>query len=74
MACNADSRAPTLIAPARAGSEVRFLWSPWFGSHKGPIVNYLARYTGPVEQVDLNTLSWFKISERGLAADGVERG
>ncbi|KAF2401570.1 hypothetical protein EJ06DRAFT_528750 [Trichodelitschia bisporula] len=57
MACNADPRAPALIAPARAGST-------------GPIVNYLARYTGPVEKVDLNALSWFKISERGLAADG----
>ncbi|KAF2400140.1 hypothetical protein EJ06DRAFT_530892 [Trichodelitschia bisporula] len=70
MACNADPRAPALIAPARAGSTVRFLWSSWFASHKGPIVNYLARYTGPVEKVDLNALSWFKISERGLAADG----
>ncbi|KAF2401055.1 hypothetical protein EJ06DRAFT_529217 [Trichodelitschia bisporula] len=42
MACNADPRAPALIAPARAGST----------------------------KVDLNALSWFKISERGLAADG----
>ena len=69
MACNHQPTSPALIATARAGSKVNFMWSPWFISHKGPIVTYMAPYEGPVESVDLNKLKFFKISEIGLRPD-----
>lgn len=70
MACNSKLGAPALIAPARAGAKVNFMWNPWFASHKGPLLSYMAPYSGPVEKVDFNQLHFFKISEEGLSADG----
>jgi cellulase len=69
MACNVRPSAPALIAPARAGSEIKFVWNPWYASHKGPLVSYLAPYEGPLDKVDVNKLSFFKITERGLLPD-----
>jgi hypothetical protein len=69
MACNVQPSPPTLIAPARAGAKVKFMWNPWYASHKGPLITYLAPYEGEIEKVDVNKLSFFKISESGLAAD-----
>jgi len=69
MACGVKPNAPALIAPARAGSQIKFQWNPWYNSHKGPLITYLAPYEGAVQNVDVNKLSFFKISEKGLAAD-----
>src|SRR6202000_1244212 len=69
MACGVNPTAPAIIAAARAGSEVKFQWNPWYISHLGPIITYMAQYEGPVERVNVNKLSFFKVSEKGLAAD-----
>jgi hypothetical protein len=69
MACGAKPTAPAIIAVARAGSEVKFQWNPWYRSHLGPIMTYMAPYEGPVERVNVNSLSFFKVSEKGLAGD-----
>jgi hypothetical protein len=69
MACNVKPKAPALIAPARAGSQITFQWNPWYNSHKGPLITYLAPYEGAVQKIDVNNLNFFKISEKGLAAD-----
>jgi hypothetical protein len=71
---NKQPKAPALIAPARAGSRLTFMWSPWLLSHKGPIVTYMARYEGSLDSVNLQTLNFFKITERGLAADNITWG
>jgi cellulase len=69
MACNREQKPPALIANARAGSKVSFMWSPWYMSHKGPIITYMAPYDGSIDKVDVNALKFFKISEFGLAPD-----
>jgi cellulase len=69
IACNSGVKVPELEATARAGSKINFMWSPWFKSHKGPIISYLAAYDGPINKVNLNQLKFFKIGERGLAED-----
>jgi cellulase len=69
MACQSKPKAPAAIAPARAGSQVKFYYNPWYVSHKGPLISYMAPYEGPIEKVDVNKLKFFKISEKGLAAD-----
>jgi len=45
------------------------MWNPWYVSHKGPVLSYMARYEGPIENVNVNKLNFFKISEKGLAPD-----
>jgi cellulase len=70
MACGTVSAPARLVAPARAGSNVTMYWSPWVQSHRGPLSNYLAPYTGDIRKVDLNSLKFFKIADEGLGADG----
>jgi lytic cellulose monooxygenase (C1-hydroxylating) len=71
MACNHNPTPPALVAEARAGSQLDFIWNPWFVSHKGPLVTYMAPCSGSVDKVELNKLKFFKISERGLAKDNI---
>jgi cellulase len=71
MACGQDAKPAGLIAPARAGSNITVFWSPWVESHRGPLTNYLAPYSGDLAKVDLNSLKFFKVAEEGLGADGV---
>jgi hypothetical protein len=51
ITCNKDAKAPALIAQARAGSNLTFMWSPWLVSHKGPLITYMAPYEGDIEKV-----------------------
>jgi cellulase len=56
--------------PVTAGTDVRLRWwqenVAWPNSHHGPILNYLAPCDGPCSRVDLKTLKFVKISERGF--------
>jgi lytic cellulose monooxygenase (C1-hydroxylating) len=70
IACSVQPSGPAIAAPARAGAKIEFSWNPWYASHKGPLVTYMAPYEGSVDKVDVNKLSFFKIGESGLAADG----
>jgi len=71
MACQSDPKPPALVAPVRAGATIEFQWNPWYKSHKGPIVSYMAPYDVPVENIDVNKLEFFKISETGLLKDNL---
>lgn len=56
--------------PVTAGTDVRLRWwqvnVAWPSSHHGPIINYLAPCNGPCSEVDMTTLKFVKISERGF--------
>jgi lytic cellulose monooxygenase (C1-hydroxylating) len=58
------------MATARAGSNVDFFWTKWLPSHQGPMITYLAPYTGPISSVNVNNLNFFKIHEAGEYPDG----
>jgi cellulase len=69
IACNRITKAPELTASARAGSKISFMWNPWYISHKGPLLTYMASYEGDIKHVNVNELTFFKIRESGLASD-----
>ncbi len=70
MACGNAAVPAELVAPARAGSNVTYHWSPWLPSHRGPMTSYLAPYSGDLAKANLNELKFFKIAEDALHADG----
>ncbi|RPB03375.1 hypothetical protein L873DRAFT_1731872 [Choiromyces venosus 120613-1] len=70
MACNTGSTAGSLSAPATAGSSIKFFWTVWPESHRGPTMTYLAKCPGTdCTTADPTTLNWFKIDHAGLNAD-----
>ncbi|KAI5809096.1 glycoside hydrolase [Peziza echinospora] len=72
IVCGVDSKAGTIVAPATAGSEIKFFWTEWPESHKGPAMTYLASCpSGDCRKEDPSTLNWFKIHHAGLGANGV---
>lgn len=58
-----------LSAPVAAGTDVRLRWwqvnVAWPQSHHGPVIDYLAPCNGPCSNVDMTTLKFVKIDERG---------
>lgn len=71
IVCNADSKPGALVAPASAGSQVKFFWTAWPESHRGPTMTYLASCTsGDCRTEDPSSLDWFKIDHAGLNPDG----
>ncbi|KAI0026202.1 putative endo-1,4-beta-glucanase [Xylariomycetidae sp. FL0641] len=66
----ANARAHVRVA---GGDVIHIQWNGWPQSHKGPVLDYLARCDGPCEKADKNALRFFKIAERGLlAGDGAD--
>ena len=55
------------LAKVAAGGTIEFNWSAWPESHMGPVITYVAPYTGDVTAVDKTTLKWTKIQEDGYA-------
>jgi len=70
LACGTKAAPAQISAPARAGSNVTMFWTPWVQSHRGPLTNYLAPYSGDISKVNVNSLKFFKMAEEGLGADG----
>ncbi|KAA8892615.1 glycosyl hydrolase family 61-domain-containing protein [Sphaerosporella brunnea] len=70
IACNTGSTAAQLSATAAAGADVKFFWTTWPESHKGPVMTYLANCNGNCKDADPTTLDFFKIDEAGLHSDG----
>lgn len=58
-----------MSAPIAAGADVRLRWwmvdQAWPVGHHGPILSYLASCNGPCAGVDMTTLKFVKIAERG---------
>jgi len=69
MACNNVNQVRELFIPARAGSTLAFVWSPWQVSHKGPVLTYMAPYDRDPATANLQQLEFFKIQEKGLLKD-----
>ncbi|KAF8242537.1 glycoside hydrolase, partial [Wilcoxina mikolae CBS 423.85] len=70
IACNKGAQPALLVAPAKAGSKVRFHWQPWPENHKGPIMTYMANCNGDCKNADPTKLDFFKIDEAGLYPSG----
>jgi lytic cellulose monooxygenase (C1-hydroxylating) len=55
-------------ATAKAGDKVELYWNTWPESHKGPVLDYLARCAGDdCTTADKTALEFFKIDAVGLA-------
>lgn len=65
--CNRDTDQGPNAVPVNAGDEVEldYYW-PKDGSHKGPLLAYMANCNGPCDKVDRMQLEFVKIQEAGL--------
>ncbi|CAI9625300.1 glycoside hydrolase family 61 protein [Alternaria burnsii] len=53
------------MAKVTAGGVVEFHWSVWPDSHMGPVITYVAPYTGDIASVKKEELKWTKIDGAG---------
>jgi cellulase len=53
------------MAKVAAGGTVEFHWSTWPESHVGPVITYVAPYTGDIASVKKEDLKWTKIQANG---------
>jgi cellulase len=53
------------MAKVAAGGVVEFAWTAWPSSHMGPVITYVAPYTGDIEAVKKEELKWTKIDGVG---------
>ena len=63
-AASADSSSDSL-AKVAAGGTVEFHWGTWPESHIGPVITYVAPYTGELASVAKEDLKWTKIDAAG---------
>jgi len=70
LACNVKPTTPQVMASIRSGSNMDFMWTKWLPSHQGPMITWMAPYSGEISQVNVNKLEFFKIHEAGLFEDG----
>ncbi|KAM0236943.1 hypothetical protein ACHAP5_009229 [Fusarium lateritium] len=64
--CHRGARPGKGHVTVAAGDKITLQWNTWPESHKGPVIDYLARCPGDCENVDKNDLEFFKISAQGL--------
>ncbi|KAM5341734.1 hypothetical protein ACJ41O_014765 [Fusarium nematophilum] len=64
--CHKAARPAKGHVTVSAGDKIILQWNTWPESHKGPVIDYLARCPGNCETVDKNTLEFFKIGQSGL--------
>jgi hypothetical protein len=53
------------MAKVAAGGTVEFHWNTWPESHVGPVITYVAPYTGDIASVKKEELKWTKIDGAG---------
>ncbi|KAF7713135.1 Lytic cellulose monooxygenase [Penicillium ucsense] len=68
--CHRGAKPGAISAPIKAGGKVELQWTQWPESHKGPVLNYLAKCDGDCSTADKTSLEWFKIEADGLHKDG----
>ncbi|KAF8648194.1 hypothetical protein AX16_006333 [Volvariella volvacea WC 439] len=62
----AGSAPAPLFGTVAAGSQVKFNWTQWPDSHRGPIITYLARAPSDITKWNPGTSAvWFKIHHEG---------
>ncbi|CAK7233408.1 hypothetical protein SCUCBS95973_008585, partial [Sporothrix curviconia] len=66
IVCHLGATPAGIAAPVNAGDVLEIQWNKWPASHKGPVLDYLAKCNGPCENADKTKLKFFKISEAGL--------
>ncbi|KKK13934.1 hypothetical protein P175DRAFT_0437723 [Aspergillus ochraceoroseus IBT 24754] len=64
--CHRGATPAALSAPVAAGSTIEITWNTWPESHKGPIINYLAKCNGDCSTVDKTSLKFVKIQADAL--------
>lgn len=64
IACHKDATAGAKVAQVKAGGKIDIQWTTWPESHKGPVLDYLAKVDDATsaKSADLN---FFKIDEAG---------
>lgn len=68
--CHMDAKPAGGYATANAGDKIQLYWTDWISSHKGPVLDYLARCADDdCVNVDKTTLEFFKIDAVGLVDD-----
>lgn len=75
MACNVNGANPaSSVCTTAAGSQITFEWhhesrstEAIAGSHKGPIMTYMAKTSSASGERNPSNLQWFKINEAGLS-------
>ncbi|KZL80189.1 glycosyl hydrolase family 61 [Colletotrichum incanum] len=61
-------------ATVPAGAKIQLIWNTWPESHKGPVIDYLAKCSGDCETVDKTSLNFFKIGAGGLLDMSLQNG
>ena len=64
--CHRDATPGATSITVSAGSTLTLQWNTWPESHKGPVIDYLARCSGSCTSVSKTSLQFFKIAQRGL--------
>ncbi|KAF2020502.1 lytic polysaccharide monooxygenase [Aaosphaeria arxii CBS 175.79] len=66
IACHFNSKPGALHVNATAGEKLTMQWNEWPTSHKGPVLDYLARCDGgDCSTADKEKLEWVKIGQLG---------
>lgn len=47
MVCHLGAKPAGAAAPVKGGDMIEVQWTPWPASHKGPVLDYLAKCDGP---------------------------
>lgn len=64
--CHKGATPGNKVVEVAAGSEIEVVWDTWPESHKGPVLNHLARCHGDCTKVDKERLTFFAIQNEGL--------
>ncbi len=72
--CHKSATSAPGHATVNAGEKIMLQWNTWPESHKGPVIDYLAKCAGNCESVDKTTLEFFKISAAGLIDNSLNNG
>ncbi|KAJ2985581.1 hypothetical protein NUW58_g5454 [Xylaria curta] len=63
IACHKSATAGKKYIEANSGDTLTLYWNTWPESHKGPIINYLAKCNGECTSASPSSLSFTKISQ-----------
>ncbi|KAF9877568.1 glycosyl hydrolase family 61 [Colletotrichum karsti] len=65
--CHRGATPGTSSIKVAAGEKVTVKWNTWPDSHKGPIMDYLAKCSGDCTKATKADLKFFKVAEQGLS-------
>ncbi|KAI0405183.1 lytic polysaccharide monooxygenase [Xylaria palmicola] len=66
IACHKSAKPGQKYIAANAGDTLTLYWNTWPDTHKGPVINYLAKCSGECTSASAGSLSFTKISQGGL--------